>query len=116
LAYKLLLDFDVAKSIHRSGNGKYMLKPVIRAVAEAVGGSIKGTVLPASEPTAVLAIRGADTTASTYTMNGAYLIKGINAGTYDLHFIPNNPALTKQIKTGITVTNNTVTTVTPVQF
>jgi hypothetical protein len=116
LAYKLLLDFDVAKSIHKTGNGKYMLKPVIRAVAEAVGGSIKGTVLPATEPTAVLAIQGADTTASTYTMNGAYLIKGINAGTYDLHFIPNNSALTKQIKTGITVTNNTVTTVAPVQF
>jgi hypothetical protein len=115
--YKLTLDFDVAKSIHKTGNGRYMLKPVIRAMVEAAGGSIRGVVLPASEKTAVLAIQGVDTVASTYTgTNGGYIIKGINAGAYSLHFIPNNAALSKQIKDGITVTNNNVTVVDTVRL
>ncbi len=30
--YDLLLDFDAAKSVHVTGNGKYMMKPVIRVM------------------------------------------------------------------------------------
>src|SRR5882724_1425579 len=78
ILYKLLLDFDVAKSVHKTGNNKYMLKPVIRTVLEAVGGSIKGWVLPDTVTTSVLAIHGPDTVASTFTgSNGGYLIRGL---------------------------------------
>ena len=109
--YKLLLDFDVAKSIHQTGNGKYMLKPVIRTVLDAVGGSIKGYVRPNTFQTSVLAIQGFDTVASTYTSNGNYLIKGLGAGTYSLHFIPTDATYLKQIKPLIGVIVGNVTTV-----
>ncbi|GAA0542405.1 hypothetical protein GCM10009415_25580 [Chitinophaga japonensis] len=110
--YKLVLDFDVAKSIHEAGNaGKYMLKPVIRGFMEAQGGSIKGVVAPDSVTTAVLAISGVDTVASTYTDNGNYLIKGIDAGTYSLHFIPTDTTFSTAVKDGVTVTLGQVTTV-----
>jgi len=110
--YKLVLDFDVARSIHEAGNaGKYMLKPVIRGFMEAQGGTIKGAVAPDSVTTAVLAISGVDTVASTYTENGAYLIKGIDAGTYSLHFIPTDTTFSTAVKDGITVTLGQVTTV-----
>ena len=113
--YKLLLDFDVAKSVRKTGNNKYMLKPTIRAMLQSVGGSIKGYVLPNNFQTAVLAITGTDTVASTYTDNGAYWIKGLNAGTYSLHFIPTDSSYQRQTKTA-TVTTNAVTTVDTVRL
>jgi len=112
ILYKLLLDFDVAKSIHQTGNKKYMLKPVIRTVLEAVGGSIKGFVLPDTVTTAVLAIQGPDTIASTFTgSNGGYLIRGLNAGAYSLHFIPNDTLFATDERNGINVTTGNVTIV-----
>lgn len=109
--YKLLLDFDVAKSIHQTGNGKYMLKPTIRTIMDAIGGSIKGYVKPSTFQTLVLAIQGPDTPASTYTNNGNYLIKGLTAGSYDLHFVPTDATYQKQVKPLIGVTVGNVTTV-----
>lgn len=111
ITYKLLLDFDVAKSIHQTGNGKYMLKPTIRAIMQAVGGSIRGFVLPDSVRTSVIAIQGADTVASTYTLDGSYMIKGLDAGTYNLHFLPSDSSFINKTQTGVVVNNNTVTTV-----
>ena len=110
ISYKLLLDFDVAKSIHETGNGKYMLKPTIRAIMQAVGGSVRGYVLPNTMPTSVIAIQGTDTVASTYTSNGSYMIKGLDAGTYDLHFLPDSVYANK-IKPGVIVNTNAVTVV-----
>jgi hypothetical protein len=109
IMYKLVLDFDVAKSIHNTGNGKFMLKPVIRTVLEAAGGSINGFIKPDTIQTAVIAIQGQDTIASTYSLNGGYLIKGLEAGSYDLHFLPTNDTYKKQVKTGVHVTLNKVT-------
>lgn len=116
IIYKLVMDFDVAKSIKKTGNGKYMLKPVIRTILEAAGGSIKGYITPDSTQTAVLAIQGQDTIASTFSLHGGYLIKGLDAGAYDLHFLPSDTAYAKQVKTGINVTVNKVTTVDTVKF
>jgi hypothetical protein len=114
--YKLLLDFDVAKSVHKTGNGKYMLKPTIRTMLQAIGGSIKGYVTPDSLQTSVLAIQGTDTVASTYSLNGGYIIKGLNAGTYNLHFIPTDSTFKTQVKTGVVVNTNNVTTVDTVRL
>lgn len=113
ILYKLVLDFDVAKSVHPAGTaGKYILHPVIRTVLEAQGGSIKGVVLPSTFPVAVLALSGTDTVASTYSgIGGGYLLKGINAGTYTLHFISTDSLLTPSVKEGIAVETGKVTTV-----
>lgn len=51
LAYSFVIDFDAARSVVKSGNGTYGLKPVIRNFAEAFGGSIKGFSLPALKDT-----------------------------------------------------------------
>lgn len=109
--YKLLLDFDVAKSIHKAGNsGKYILHPVIRTYLQAQGGAIAGVVWPGLKPTSVLAINGTDTVASTYTgIGGAYLIRGIAAGTYALHFLPTDTNYQAAHRTGVTVETGKVT-------
>ena len=46
LTYDMWLDFDAARSIVKTGSGKYNLKPVIRAYTEATSGAIKGIVAP----------------------------------------------------------------------
>lgn len=114
--YKLLLDFDAARSIVKTGNGKYILKPVIRATMQAQGGSLKGYVLPDTFNTSVFAIQGPDTLAGTMTSGGSYMIKGLDAGTYSLAFAPSDTSYKSQTKTGIVVTNNTVTTVDTVRL
>jgi len=112
ILYTITLDFDAGKSIVQTGNGKYILKPVIRTVFNAVGGSIKGFVKPDSLTTAVYALQGPDTIATTFTgSNGGYLIKGLAAGSYSLSFVPNNTTFTTQTKTGILVTTGNVTAV-----
>ncbi len=112
LLYKLLLDFDVAKSIVKTGNDKYILKPVIRTVLEAAGGTIQGTVKPFSFPTAVLVFRGPnDTVASTYSsiVNGGYRVRGLAAGSYSLHFLPNDTLYRDTVLAGVNVVNGAVT-------
>jgi hypothetical protein len=112
ILYKLLLDFDASRSIVKTGNGKYILKPVIRATMQAQGGSIKGYVLPNTFSTSVFALRGpGDTAAGTTTSNGSYFIRGLSAGTYTLGFAPSDTSYKQQTKSGIVVTDNSVTTV-----
>lgn len=43
-SYTFVLDWDVQKSIVKTGSDKYILKPVIRVEAEANSGSIEGVV------------------------------------------------------------------------
>jgi hypothetical protein len=114
--YKLILDFDASRSVVKSGNGNYHLKPVIRASMEAIGGGIKGYVTPTTFSTAVYALKGSDTVAGTYTSNGSYQIQGIEAGTYNLSFVPSDTTYKKQTKTGITVTTGNITTVDTVRL
>jgi hypothetical protein len=114
LLYKLTMDFDVAKSIVQTGNGKYILKPVIRTVLEAAGGTIQGNVSPFTFPTAVLVFRTTnDTVASTYSsiVNGGYRVRGLSAGSYSLHFIPTDTLYRDTVITGVSVTNGMVTVV-----
>jgi hypothetical protein len=118
IIYKLLLDFDVARSVHQTGNNKYMLKPVIRTTLVAAGGSIKGFVKPAEIPTTVFAIRGVnDTVTSTLTQSGSYVIKGLEAGTYKLGFLPSDTP-THKIATipSVIVNTGAVTTVDTLQL
>jgi hypothetical protein len=122
-----LLDFDVAKSIVERGNWKagndkkerYLLKPVIRLVAQDLRGGLRGTVNPAVARPQVLAIRaaitGPDTVSTFADASGAYQLNGLAAGTYQVQFFPSvaaptgQPAYKTVVRPGITVTNNQVT-------
>ena len=110
------MDFDASRSIVKTGNGKYSLKPVIRTSLEAIGGSIKGFVLPNSVSTAVYAVQGTDTITGTYTNSGAFMLKGLNAGTYSLAFVPADASYQKQTVNNVNVTVNHVTTIDTVRL
>ena len=125
--YQLLLDFDVAKSIVERGNWKpgndkkerYLLKPVIRVLAQDIKGGLRGTVMPATARPQVLAIRSSITPADTFSTSadvaGAYQLAALPSGTYRVEFFPSTTAPANQagykhiIRTGITVTNDQVT-------
>ena len=110
ILYTILLDFDVSKSIVKTGNGKYMLKPTIRTILNAVGGSVKGVVMPKDFQSKVCAIQGIDTIACTYTdATGGYLFKGLAAGTYNIYYNPSNILYKDSLRTGIGIQFNTVT-------
>jgi hypothetical protein len=88
-AYTLLLDFDAAKSIVSTGNGKYLLKPVVRGVTAATTGLISGTVLPLASHPEVLVIAGTDTVGTVPDpLTGRFTVGGLASGTYSVKFVP----------------------------
>lgn len=107
IAYTLLLDFDAAKSIVVTGNGKYNLKPVIRAIPVAVSGAIKGVVQPASAYPRVYAINGTDTVGAIADNNGNFFLTGLQAGNYRVEVVPLSP-YSGVIIDNVSVQNNTV--------
>ncbi len=86
ITYKILLDFEAGKSVVKTGAQTYILKPVIRAMAEAQDGAIKGSVAPAGIVS--VSLMAADTVVTTTSTDeaGKFLIRGLDAGTYKLVF------------------------------
>lgn len=86
ITYKILLDFDAAKSVVETGSQTYSLKPVIRALTEAQDGAIEGTVEPAQSVS--ISVLSGEEVVTTTTSNdaGEFLIRGLEAGTYKLIF------------------------------
>jgi hypothetical protein len=116
VAYMLLLDFDAGKSIVETGNGDYILKPVIRVVEEALGGAIHGTVDPATAHPLIFAVTGVDTmTTSCDTVSGEFLFSGVPAGTYDVSFVP-VPPYSNQTVSGVVVTTGHLTEMDTISF
>lgn len=115
VTYVVLLDFDASKSIVAKGNGGYNLKPVIRTITQAIAGGIKGIVTPASAGNEVQVIETSpgsngviDTVGGFTTSTGAYLIKGLVGGIYNVDFYA--PGKKKTVN-GVIVTNNAITNV-----
>ena len=91
ITYNVLLDFDAARSVVKAGNsGKYNLKPVIKAIAEATTGALQGTVEPVEENVAIYVMSGEDTVGTSYAVadNASWFIGGIEEGTYSIAFDP----------------------------
>jgi hypothetical protein len=96
--YNLILDFDVNKSVHPTGNNKYILHPVVRGYLDVAVGKISGTITPVNSAYYVMAFNVADT-AGTYINQGtgAFLINTLNPGTYNVHFYANPGYYDKEI-------------------
>lgn len=107
VAYTMLLDFDAAKSIVQTGNGKYILKPVIRAIPNAVSGSISGMISPAASSPKIYAIAGTDTLGTISDASGKFWFPGVAAGTYKVEIIPVSPYVPKTISDVVVVTGST---------
>ena len=125
--YQLLLDFDAAKPIVERGNWRpgndkkerYLLKPVVRVVAQATLAGLSGIVSPAAAQPQVLAIRlsllSPDTVSTFADASGAFRLGGLAAGTYQVQFFPattaptGQPAYKNVVVPGVTVLTNQVT-------
>lgn len=104
VVYNLLLDFDANQSIVVTGNGEYILKPVIRVLDVAMSGSIHGSVSPpAALPATATATDGTNTYTTFTDSTGSFLLVGIPAGTYSVEIAPQPPYMT------MTITNVLVT-------
>jgi hypothetical protein len=106
---ELALDFDAARSIIRTGNGRYMLKPTVRVMPTYDVGGIRGTLVPDSTAAWIHAIAGTDTIATTMpALDGSFAIMLLKPGTYDVAIDVNAP-LRDTTLTGVTVTAQNVT-------
>lgn len=108
ITYVILLDFDAAKSIVETGSGKYILKPVIRAITQGIDGGIKGVLSPANRYP-VFAIQNADTTGGFSNTTGSFLINGLQAGNYRVVVRRPNPWGDTTIVSSAIVTTGNIT-------
>lgn len=90
-SYTYILDWDVNKSIIEAGNsGNYILKPVIRANAEANSGYLKGNVvgeveaevIPLGNVTVTVYQEDTYIADSLTDENGNFVINGLSGGDY----------------------------------
>lgn len=104
-SYDIWIDFDAAKSILKTGNGSYKLKPVIRAYSASTNGQIRGYVLPLNASAIVYAANGTDTlTAIPNSIDGFFRISGMASGSYRLWVTPGITGLLPYTQAGIQVT------------
>lgn len=99
--FDLVIDFDASQSIVATGNGRYLLKPVLRTVNLQEQASISGTVLPLEAEPFVYAIAGEDTTGTQPDENGNFQLIGLEEGTYNVWFNPTNEAFADSLVEGI---------------
>lgn len=110
--YKIWIDFDAARSIVQTGNGSYILKPVIRTFTQAESGGIKGIVLPVAAKGWVFTIANAtDTISSTPAdlSTGVFMLRGVPASTYKVAFHATAGTYKDTTYTNVAVTTGTVT-------
>jgi len=80
----LTIDFDAARSIVTTGNGSYLLKPVLRAALNAQSGAIAGTLSP-GVPATIGAWVGSDTLSTARASNtGGFTLSALPAGAYSV--------------------------------
>jgi hypothetical protein len=111
--YEVIVDFDAGRSIVVTGNGRYKLKPVLRAQARQISGDIEGSVLPAVARSTVTTAVGLDTV-STYadTTTGYFRVRALPEGSYVLWISPADTATYRDTTVaGVTVTRGQLTNV-----
>ncbi len=116
--YSLVLDFDAHKSVVKAGNsGKYILKPVIRAIGLANNGAIKGECSPKTVSTNVVAISGTDSVGTFTDTTGAFFIQGLVSGTYDVYIDPGSSSgYSDTTISNVSVTNGFITDIGMIQL
>ena len=104
--YELVLDFNVDKSVHVTGNGKYMMKPVIRVTPLITSGTISGQVLPKDAQAKVFTMVGSDTVSTYPDSSGFFKIMTLPQGMYDVHFFPDTSKYRDSTLVGVPVLAN----------
>lgn len=109
ITYVLTLDFDASRSIVVTGNNKYSLKPVIRALATATTGLIAGTVTPVSTRPSLWATTSVDTVTTSADTTGGFKVSYLNPATYKLYISPKDTSYRDTTIAGIVVTAGATT-------
>jgi len=79
------VDFDASQSLRQSGNGKWTLRPVLRALPAAEAGAIQGTVTQVNSVNSVDVFQGGTLISSIVPgANGRFAFSVLAAGTYDV--------------------------------
>lgn len=91
ITYSVLVDFDAAQSIVLTGNGKYILKPVLRTIAEGIDGAIKGNLEPDGVFANILAINGTQIHGAVPDSVGNFFINDLKSGKYIICVFPRLP-------------------------
>ncbi|MDX5320177.1 MAG: DUF4382 domain-containing protein [Bacteroidota bacterium] len=108
ITYDYTLDFDASRSVVETGNGKYLLKPVIRAITTAENGILQGVLSP-SMIAVVQAISSTGDTTGTYSdSTGGFQIPGLESGTYQVDILPPSPYSDTTFN-GVVVVNGQIT-------
>jgi len=106
--YLLVLDFNTEKSVHETGNGKYMLQPVITGYFESTVGSISGMITPLKGAYYVEATNATDTSgAYINSATGLFLLSKVLEGSYNVKFFPNSGYSVKIVPNVIVVAGQT---------
>lgn len=110
--YEITLDFNADRSIHLTGNGVYMLRPVIRVIVNASSGTVIGDVEPVAARARIWTVAGEDTV-STYadTLSGEFRFAMLATGAYDLHFEATAGAYRDTLLEGVAVNASETTDV-----
>jgi hypothetical protein len=107
--YRLVIDFDVNASVHQTGNGKYMLKPVVRGYLETAVGGITGAIIPPVGAYYVEAVNSTDTCGTLINnITGEFLIGTAMPGTYNVTFHA-NPGFSDKTIGNVAVTAGYIT-------
>ncbi|HPM76612.1 MAG TPA: DUF4382 domain-containing protein [bacterium] len=90
---KLIMDFDMRKSVHETGNGKYLLSPVVRIIQADAAGTIAGEIAPTVPRAIVYAFATGTFTGDNFDDaenstivrdDGSFVLAALPAGAYDL--------------------------------
>lgn len=102
--YAATLDFDAHRSIHRTGNRRWIMRPVVRVMVDAVSGGLRGVVRPDSAAFEVWAAGIRDTAhAWIDTLSGEFHFAVLERGLYDVTVVAADTAYRDTTLAGIEV-------------
>jgi hypothetical protein len=108
---EVIVDLDGARSIHETGNGRYMLRPTARIAVRDYTGSIDGAISPAGTAAIVYALMTPDTlTNAVPGANGHFVLPALVPGTYSVAVHPDSGYRDTTL-TGVTVRSGATTPV-----
>lgn len=102
--YRIMIDFDVSKSLVATGNGKFNLKPVVTAYLDSDIGVIDGYVVPADyRGTARLFNENLEIIAYIDDLEGFFMMVAVPEGIYSLEITGDDPSYFYEYPDEITI-------------
>lgn len=104
--YKVVIDFDASRSLVLTGNGGYILKPVIRAYIAVNSSMVFGTIIPNDLPTRVFTTTVFNDTIATVSdplQNNYFVLHGLYSGTYNIMYEDLESGVIDTLKKDVTV-------------